>query len=145
MRRVIDTRRMRRLRKERDLTQGDLASRCGVAVNTIGRIERGELQPSKELAERMSKALRTNQANLYCEVEDAVPPEGMDDDELAAVSAYRRLDPIQRAAVRGFIEGLAESGSLDSALVAAKAALAIERSRQPGGRQEEGPVRRTGA
>lgn len=51
---------MRRIRKERNLSQEDVAGRAGMHVTTYGRIERGESNPPLQTLEKIAKALRTS-------------------------------------------------------------------------------------
>lgn len=44
---------LRQLRKENDLTQGELAKKLGLAASTIGMYERGEREPDFETLERI--------------------------------------------------------------------------------------------
>lgn len=48
---------IRKARKKAGLTQEQLARKCGCATNTIGRIERGKLQPAPKLTERIADVL----------------------------------------------------------------------------------------
>ena len=48
---------IRRARKRAGLTQEQLARKCDCATNTIGRIERGALQPAQALKERIAEVL----------------------------------------------------------------------------------------
>ena len=48
---------IRRLRKARDLTQTELATRVGVSVAMIRRLEADERRPSKEVAARLAQVL----------------------------------------------------------------------------------------
>ncbi len=48
---------IRKARKKLGLTQEQLAQKCDCATNTIGRIERGELQPAQTLKERIAEVL----------------------------------------------------------------------------------------
>ena len=45
------------IRKQRNLTQFDLAEMVGLQTNSIARYERGEVQPSIEIASSIAKAL----------------------------------------------------------------------------------------
>lgn len=49
--------RLRELRAERGLTQGDVASRIGVSRQTLNAIEGGKYSPSLEVAFRIAKVL----------------------------------------------------------------------------------------
>jgi transcriptional regulator with XRE-family HTH domain len=48
---------LRHQRRQLDLTQMELAARVGYSVVTIRKLERDELRPSKELAERLAQQL----------------------------------------------------------------------------------------
>ena len=45
------------IRKERGMTQRDLAARCGIAQSTVYRIEAGKFSPRLDLLENMANAL----------------------------------------------------------------------------------------
>ncbi|MFL5806666.1 MAG: tetratricopeptide repeat protein [Roseiflexaceae bacterium] len=47
----------KQLRRDCDFTQEDFAEQVGCSVETIGKIERGERRPSKQVAERMALVL----------------------------------------------------------------------------------------
>lgn len=123
---------LRRARREARLTQREVGKRAGCAGNEISRYERGLKTPRVERVVSLAGAVGIT---VDCLV-SGVPPGSQnrmrleDDEDRAALAAILRLDPVQRAAVQAFVEGLALSGSLDSALVAAKAAEAIERGRR---------------
>ena len=57
-------RHLQRLRLQRGWTQDQLASRVGVAKNTVTRIEIGNRRPSLDLLERLARVLRVNLAEL---------------------------------------------------------------------------------
>ena len=44
-------------RKERHLTQAELAQRCGIAQRTVAAYEKGERRPSPEVAQRIGQEL----------------------------------------------------------------------------------------
>jgi WD40 repeat protein/serine/threonine protein kinase/DNA-binding XRE family transcriptional regulator len=48
---------VRKLRRQHDLTQEELARRVGCAAITVRKIEAGDLRPSKQIAELLAKAL----------------------------------------------------------------------------------------
>lgn len=48
---------LRRLRKSQGLTQGELAEKVGVGINTIVRYETGKNSPKMELLELITKEL----------------------------------------------------------------------------------------
>jgi transcriptional regulator with XRE-family HTH domain len=49
--------RLRSLRKERNLTQRELASRAGISVNAVSLIERDEISPSVATLQSLARAL----------------------------------------------------------------------------------------
>lgn len=56
--------RIRIVRKQNKLTQEELASKVGVHVTTLGRIERGESNPPLQTINRISQALRVKPKEL---------------------------------------------------------------------------------
>lgn len=52
--------RLRRLRKAQGLTQGELAEKAGVSINTVVRYETGKNSPKLELLEDIFKVLGTS-------------------------------------------------------------------------------------
>ncbi|MBQ3560555.1 MAG: helix-turn-helix domain-containing protein [Oscillospiraceae bacterium] len=63
---------LRQLRKENDLTQGELAKKLGLAPSTIGMYERGEREPDFATLERISAFFCVNM-NYLMGKEDGVP------------------------------------------------------------------------
>jgi len=57
--------RIKELRARYDLTQEDLAKKVGVRRETILFIEKGEYNPSLNLAHQIAKALRTTIDELF--------------------------------------------------------------------------------
>ena len=55
---------VRRVRKERDLSQEALADEVGLAVTYVGQIERGTRNPTLEIVERLARALRVKPLDL---------------------------------------------------------------------------------
>ena len=56
---------VRRLRNDRGLTQEELAERAGMAVSTIGSLERGTFSPSFETLCKVADGLRLTLAQLF--------------------------------------------------------------------------------
>ncbi len=54
---MVNRNNIKKARKELGLTQQELARRCNCATNTIGRIERGQLQPGMALEQTIAEAL----------------------------------------------------------------------------------------
>ena len=55
---------VRRVRKERDLSQEALADEVGLAVTYVGQIERGIRNPTLEIVERLARALKVKSLDL---------------------------------------------------------------------------------
>jgi transcriptional regulator with XRE-family HTH domain len=52
--------RLSQLRKEKKLSQNDLASMVGIHANVLGRYERGEARPFVEMAAKLAEALQVS-------------------------------------------------------------------------------------
>jgi transcriptional regulator with XRE-family HTH domain len=59
---------VRRLRREADLTQEELAARAGISANYVGEIERGECNPSVLVMFALARGLNEKPARLLGEV-----------------------------------------------------------------------------
>jgi len=57
-------RNVRRVRKERGLSQEALADEVGLAVTYVGQIERGIRNPTLEIVERLARALKVKPLDL---------------------------------------------------------------------------------
>jgi transcriptional regulator with XRE-family HTH domain len=57
--------RLRKVRKERGLTQEDVAHKAGVAVSQVGRIERGKLNPSISTIFVIALAMEVEPKDLF--------------------------------------------------------------------------------
>jgi transcriptional regulator with XRE-family HTH domain len=58
---------VRRLRKERGLSQEDLAGEAGIAMRHLGRIERGEGNPTVEIMGKLAAVLEVHPSALLAE------------------------------------------------------------------------------
>lgn len=56
---------IRALRKERGISQEDLARRCGVSRQTINAIENNKYDPTLGLAMRLSRLLKTPVEDIF--------------------------------------------------------------------------------
>ena len=61
----IISRKIKNLRKQRDLTQEELAEIVGVSVNYIGYIEQNKRTPSIKTADKIARALGVKFADLF--------------------------------------------------------------------------------
>lgn len=57
---TINTKLLRTLRKEKGLTQGELANKIGIGQSFISKIEKGHLEPSLATLGRMARVLGTD-------------------------------------------------------------------------------------
>lgn len=96
---------LRRLRRERGLTQPQLAERMGIAVSTVTHIERARRQPGLDILRLWLEACG---AALTITRVDAADP-------TAAVStAVRELDDAQRDLVRRLVAVVAALPTMDA-------------------------------
>lgn len=56
---------VRRLRREADLTQEELAALAGISANYVGEIERGECNPSVLVMFALARGLQVEPAALF--------------------------------------------------------------------------------
>jgi transcriptional regulator with XRE-family HTH domain len=59
--------RVRRLRNELALTQGELAEEVGITITALSRIERNEAQPRPKTRRRLAEALGVEPRELLAE------------------------------------------------------------------------------
>jgi len=57
---------VRRVRQARGMTLESLATEAGLAYSYMGGIERGQRNPSLDVAERIAEALESDPATLFC-------------------------------------------------------------------------------
>ncbi|RUW23707.1 XRE family transcriptional regulator [Mesorhizobium sp. M4B.F.Ca.ET.215.01.1.1] len=57
---------VRRVRKARGMTLETLATEAGLAYSYMGGIERGQKNPSLNVAEKIAKVLESDPATLFC-------------------------------------------------------------------------------
>lgn len=53
------------IRREKDLTQSELAKKAGMNANYYAKIERGEVKPAPEAYEKIAKALKVTAADIF--------------------------------------------------------------------------------
>jgi transcriptional regulator with XRE-family HTH domain len=63
---------VRRLRKERGLSQEALAGEAGLAMRHLGRIERGEGNPTVAVLAKLAEALGVRPTDFYAETDRRV-------------------------------------------------------------------------
>lgn len=57
--------RVRKARRDKKITQEELADRVGLHYTTISRIERGISNPPVQTIDKIAKALRVSLSNLF--------------------------------------------------------------------------------
>lgn len=94
--------RIRQLRKDRELTQAELASKVGVQQSDLCRMETGEYKVSLETLFKILKIFEMNFSEFFHEA----PGEDADIQEMELLHAYRSLPPSGQGEVRHFAKFL---------------------------------------
>ncbi len=99
-------------RLAKGMTQADLATSVGTTQGTIGKYERGELQPDIAMSIKLANFFKCSIDYLYGrEDESGIIMQDPDSvyltsDQKALINGYESLSPAGQAKVRGYIEGL---------------------------------------
>ena len=90
------------LRKQRGMTQQQLADVIGIHVSQLRRYEGGASQPTLEVIKNLALALRVSADQLIFDTEERGP------DDLLRIQfeAVKRLDPQEKQVVLSVLEGL---------------------------------------
>jgi len=94
--------RIRALRKDRALTQADLAGRIGIQQSDLCRMENGEYRVSLEVLFKILSVFEMPMSEFFHEEEDAQGPARDRDYELLRL--YHRLTPRVQAEVLEFVQ-----------------------------------------
>lgn len=97
--------RIRELRKQAGLTQGELGERVGLHQTQIGNLENGGRNLTFEWARRIAKALDVRLADLLNEEDN---PDRLSDDERKLIHSFREASVEQRELVRRVAEPVQE-------------------------------------
>src|SRR5262245_41222782 len=92
--------RIRQLRKDRNLTQAELASRVGVQQSDLCRMETGEYKVSLETLFKVLKIFEMNIGEFFHEA----PPGQLLPEETELLQSFRNLSPGSQDEVRHFIK-----------------------------------------
>ena len=92
--------RIRTLRKQRNLTQQELASRVGIQQSDLCRMETGEYKVSLETLFRILTVFEMNVAEFFLEQASGKPRS----DEGEILDLLRRLDDRERNEIREFLQ-----------------------------------------
>ena len=92
--------RIRELRKDRDLTQAELAARIGIQQSDLCRMETGEYKVSLETLFKILKIFEMNVGEFFHEA----PPGQLSASETDLLQSFRNLSPSAQDEVRHFIK-----------------------------------------
>jgi len=91
--------RIRQLRKDRSLTQAELAAKIGIQQSDLCRMETGEYKVSLETLFKILRIFEMNVAEFF----DVTATGDLSPDEHELISVYRTLNPASRDQVRQFM------------------------------------------
>jgi transcriptional regulator with XRE-family HTH domain len=60
---------LRRIRRDRDMTQEQLAERCGISADYVSNMERGNKNPSFEMIAKLAEVLEVEVSELFVPIE----------------------------------------------------------------------------
>ena len=101
-------RKLRELRKDRSLTQADLASRIGIQQSDLCRMENGQYRISLETLVKLLAELEVPISEFLEE-----PAADLSSTELTLVHDFRRLSPDARKEVQHFVRFLRTETDLE--------------------------------
>ena len=93
---VLLGKRIKELRKERRMTQDELAEKTGASLNTITSIERGIRSPSIDLLDRISQALQVPIKDLFDYLHQKETIESPARDEILSLVEMLKRQPARR-------------------------------------------------
>ena len=97
--------RLRQLRKQRDLSQAELAQLVGLHTNLIGRYERGESRPAADTLKRLADALGVSSDYLLEGAVDQAAKARFEDRELLEqFQQVEQLPDHDKALVKSFLD-----------------------------------------
>lgn len=98
---------IKKLRKGKKLTQGELAEKAGISGNHLSRLERGVFQPSIEVVKRLAQALDVNVDGLLSGEDEASPAVSIKNKELTErVQMIDQLEPEDQQAIMRVIDSM---------------------------------------
>ncbi len=98
------------LRKERKISQGELAKRVGIHTNILGRYERGETTPNIDMAVKLADALGVSLDYLIGKTDIE-----LDKSILDKVIAIQKLPEDDKHCIMYSIDGLLQHASIRQA------------------------------
>lgn len=98
---------IKKLRKGKKLTQGELAEKAGISGNHLSRLERGVFQPSIDVVKRLAQALDVNVDGLLSGEDEASPAVSIKNKKLAErVRMIDQLEPEDQQAIMRVIDSM---------------------------------------
>jgi transcriptional regulator with XRE-family HTH domain len=91
------------LRKQKNLSQGDLADKVSVSRDAIGKYERGDIMPTADKAKKMADALGVSLDFL---MNDAVQEDAIDKDMLKRMQEVQKLPATEKDKITSVIDAL---------------------------------------
>lgn len=98
--------RLRRLRKERNLTQAELARQIGIQQSDLSRMEKGEYRVSLDNLFKILHALDVQASEFFAQQSRSNEPlqRPLSRDDMQVLHMLRELDPEARREVLEFVE-----------------------------------------
>lgn len=98
-------RKIRQLRKERNLTQTELSTRIGIQQSDLSRMEKGEYRVSLDTLFRILSELQMSIGEFF----DAMASEALNERDLRLIRDLQNLDETARHEIEGLISGRSAS------------------------------------
>ena len=122
----FDGKMMAEARRDADMDQADLARIVSRNRVTISDIERGKLQPGRELAAAIARALNLETEALYESPAERPPALALTTEELHVIYTMRGLGEVQRAKIVAYTQGLIAGACPEGVAAAAELAEVME-------------------
>lgn len=90
------------LRRNRELTQQEMANAIGVHVNQIRRYEAGATQPSLDVLKKMAIAMSVTIDSLVFDETER----GLDDELKLQFEAISRMSPEEKQVIKALLDGM---------------------------------------
>ena len=98
---------IKKLRKGKKLTQGELAEKAGISGNHLSRLERGVFQPSIDVVKRLAQALDVNVDGLLSGEDETTPDVSIKNKELSErIRLIDQLEPEDQEAIMRVIDSM---------------------------------------
>jgi transcriptional regulator with XRE-family HTH domain len=80
--------RLRVLREQRDLSQGDIEKKTGLLRCYVSRVENGHTIPAIETLEKLARAMEIPMYRLFCDQQESANPPNLPGREISGDSAW---------------------------------------------------------